>query len=55
MAAEKGTTLNRLRKPGVLESMRSVTCLCQLCKISFREHRSITTQEVKPGFSESVL
>ncbi len=48
-------TLNRVRIPGVLESMRSVTCLCQLCKISFRVRRSNTTQEVKPGISESAL
>lgn len=50
-----GTTLNPFYIPGVLESMRSVTCLCQLCKISFRVCRSNTTQEVKPGISELVL
>lgn len=52
---ELGMTLNRFHIPGVLESMRGVTCLCQLCKISFRVRWSNTIQEVKPGISKSVL
>lgn len=48
-------TLNDFRVPRVLESMRSVTHLCELCKISFRVRLSYTTQEVKPCISESVL